>query len=68
MSDQEKMEVIFKNLSDAVNSHRSNSISLAAGDCVGDCGKAFETCSATAGSVLEKAVCNSAYMKCIANC
>lgn len=68
MNDQEKMEVIFQNLNDAVKSHRARNSSSSSRDCLGACDAAYNACNANAGSDLEKAVCNSAYTKCVANC
>ncbi len=68
MTDQEMLKLIFGNLNEAAKKHRAKAISSASRDCMQACSDACDKCLASAGSDLEKAVCNSAYMKCVANC
>ena len=67
MNDKDAIQKIAQNLADAVARHRAKH-SVNPSDCISECAAAYDRCMATAGSDLEKAVCNSAYTKCISNC
>ena len=66
MTDEEAIQTIMNNLDDAISAFEAKQI--APSDCVGGCSATYDKCIAGAGSNMEKAVCKSAYNKCIANC
>lgn len=68
MSDQDKLKLIVENLDALAAKLRAKVGTAATRDCLQDCSDAYDACMASAGSDLEKAVCKSAYTKCIANC
>ena len=66
MTDQEAIQIIIKNLDDAIAAQKNKQSTQSA--CIGDCDSSYNKCMASAGSDMEKTVCKSAYNKCIANC
>jgi hypothetical protein len=65
MNDAQLIETIITHLDAAIAVQKDKRGSR---DCLDDCGKAYDSCMATAGSNLEKAVCKADYNRCITNC
>jgi len=68
MNDQELLNTIFENLEFAATKLRAKAGSSGSRDCLQSCSDTYDSCMSSAGSNLEKAVCNSAYTKCVSNC
>lgn len=68
MENEALLKTIFENLESAATQLRAKAGLAESRDCLQSCSDKYDSCMSSAGSDMEKAVCNSAYTRCASNC